>query len=103
MIDDLRTDALHEALSTAEIDDLTLLALFVLAGSGDNVAIRTGDTSIGLGYRAHDTIAAPVVENGVLVRDPETIQAGARRMLRSMPLLRQTWQCKHRPARAHRR
>ena len=61
MIGDLRTDALHEALSNAEISDLTLLALFVLAGSGDNVAIRTGDTSIGLGYRAHDTIAAPVV------------------------------------------
>jgi len=39
MIGDLRTDALHEALSRAPIEDDTLTALLVLALAGRNVAV----------------------------------------------------------------
>jgi ParB family chromosome partitioning protein len=93
MIGDLQTDALHEALGTAEIDDLTLLGLFVLAASGDNVQIRTGDTNLTTTHGAGDPIADAVVANGVLVHDPETIRVSARRMLRYMLSLRQNgWQ-----------
>ena len=93
MIGDFQTDALHQALSTAEIDDLTMLGLFVLAASGRNVEVRSGDTSFTTTYGARDAIAGAVVENGVLLRDPETIRTGARRMLRFMLSLRQSgWQ-----------
>ena len=43
MIGDLRTDALHEALSRAPIEDDTLLALLVLAFAGQNVSIASGN------------------------------------------------------------
>ena len=93
MIGDFQTDALHEALGSTKIDDLTLLGLFVLAASGGNVDVRTGDTSLPMTYGARDAIAGAVVADGVLVRDPETIRAGARRMLRYMLSLRQNnWQ-----------
>jgi ParB family chromosome partitioning protein len=93
MIGDFQTDALHQALGTAEIDDLTMLGLFVLAASGRNVEVRSGDTSLTTACGARDAIAGAVVENGVLVRDPETIRASARRMLRYMLSLRQSgWQ-----------
>jgi len=93
MIGDFQTDALHEALSTAEIDDLTMLGLFVLAASGGNVEVRSGDTSFTTTYGARDAIAGDIVENGLLVHDPETIRTGARRMLRFMLSLRQSgWQ-----------
>ncbi|WP_315927489.1 ParB N-terminal domain-containing protein [Mesorhizobium sp. SP-1A] len=42
MIGDLRTDALHEALSRAPIEDDTLLALLVLAMAGQNVRVDSG-------------------------------------------------------------
>ena len=42
MIGDLRTDALHEALSRAPIEDDTLLALLVLAFAGQNVRVDSG-------------------------------------------------------------
>jgi ParB family chromosome partitioning protein len=93
MIGDFQTDALHQALGTAEIDDLTMLGLFVLAASGRNVEVRSGDTSLTTACGARDAIAGAVVENGVLVRDPETIRASARHMLRYMLSLRQSgWQ-----------
>ena len=43
MIGDLRTDALHEALGRAPIEDDTLLALLVLAFAGQNVSIASGN------------------------------------------------------------
>ena len=43
MIGDLRTDALHEALARAPIEDDTLLALLVLAFAGQNVSIASGN------------------------------------------------------------
>ncbi|MEZ0213207.1 MAG: ParB/RepB/Spo0J family partition protein [Xanthobacteraceae bacterium] len=42
MIGDLRTDALHEALSRAPIEDDTLMALLVLAFAGQNVRVDSG-------------------------------------------------------------
>jgi len=88
-----RRITLHEALNTAEIDDLTMLGLFVLAASGGNVEVRSGDTSVTTTYGARDAIAGAVVESGVLVRDPGTIRTSARRMLRFMLSLRQSgWQ-----------
>jgi ParB/RepB/Spo0J family partition protein len=93
MIGDFQTDALHQALSTGEIDDLTMLGLFVLAASGRNVEVRSGDTSLTTTHGARDAIAGAVAENGVLVRDPEAIRSSARRMLRYMLSLRQSgWQ-----------
>lgn len=93
MIGDMQTDALHESLDHTEIDDVTLLGLFILAASGGNVEVRTGDTSAAWSYGARDAIAGAVVNNGLLVRDPETIRSAARRMLRYMLSLRQNnWQ-----------
>jgi len=43
MIGDLRTDALHEALGRAPIEDDTLLALLVLAFAVQNVSIASGN------------------------------------------------------------
>lgn len=42
MIGDLRTDALHEALARAPIEDDTLMALLVLAFAGTNVSVISG-------------------------------------------------------------
>src|SRR5690606_28457300 len=42
MIGDLRTDALHDALSRAPIEDDTLMALMVLAFAGQNVRVDSG-------------------------------------------------------------
>lgn len=42
MIGDFRTDALHEALGRAPIEDDTLTALLLLAFAGQNVSITTG-------------------------------------------------------------
>lgn len=46
MIGDLRTDALHEALSRAPIEDDTLMALLVLAFAGQNVTVASGARDI---------------------------------------------------------
>ena len=42
MIGDLRTDALHQALREATIDDTTMIALLVLAFAGKNVTVQGG-------------------------------------------------------------
>lgn len=90
MIGDFQTDALHEALSNAEIDDITLLGLFVLAAAGKNVEVRSGDTAVAPGHFARTAIADAVMPDCVLTRDPETVRVTARRMLRYMLTLRQT-------------
>ncbi|SJM34259.1 ParB/RepB/Spo0J family partition protein [Mesorhizobium delmotii] len=46
MIGDLRTDALHEALARAPIEDDTLMALLVLAFAGQNVTVASGTRDI---------------------------------------------------------
>jgi len=48
MIGDLRTDALHEALSRTPIEDDTLMALLVLAFAGTNVTVMSGASDASL-------------------------------------------------------
>ncbi len=77
MISDVQTNALHEVLDQADIDNTTLLGLFVLAVSGGNGEVRTGGTGVSTTYGARDAIAGVVVQNGNLVWGPGTIRIGA--------------------------
>ena len=78
MIGDLRTDALHQALREATIEDGTLLALLVLAFGGRNVSVQSG---AGLGAAERAAICATLTEGGVLTADPATVRAAARSVL----------------------
>ena len=80
LIGELRTEALHQALEAAEIDDPTLIGLLVLAFAGENVTvISPGDSG---GYHAETRRAAyPLVEGGSLTTDPTTLRRSARAML----------------------
>ena len=83
MIGDLRTDALHEALSRAPIEDDTLMALLVLAFAGQNVTVASGTRDIsyygaaGLGEHA----ARLFDEEGKLDFDMETLRVAVRSLL----------------------
>ncbi|MCG8274035.1 ParB/RepB/Spo0J family partition protein [Aquamicrobium sp. NLF2-7] len=83
MIGDLRTDALHEALSRAPIEDDTLMALLVLAFAGQNVSVASGkrDVSfygaVGLGEHA----ARLFDQDGKLEFDMETLRIAVRSLL----------------------
>ena len=81
LIGELRTEALHQALEQAEIDDPTLIGLLVLAFAGENVSvISPGDS-----YRTETRRAArPLVEGGSLTTDPTTLRRAARAMLASV-------------------
>lgn len=78
MIGDYRTDALHAALKQAEIDDVTLVGLLVLALAGRNVTVQTG-----LDARSIDRggLVAPIVAGGVLSADHGAIRTAARAIL----------------------
>ena len=78
MIGDFRTDALHEALRNAPIEDDTLLALLVLAFASRNVSVQSG---VALGIHERQEIADMVTEGGVLTADTETLRIAARAML----------------------
>ena len=80
LIGELRTEALHQALGAAEIDDATLIGLLVLAFAGENVTvISPGDSG---GYHAETKrVAYPLVEGGSLTTDPTTLRRSARAML----------------------
>jgi len=78
MIGDFRTDALHQALQHAPIEDDTLLALLVLAFAGLNVSVQGG---AGLGKPDREEIAAMLTEGGVLTADTATLRIAARAML----------------------
>ena len=79
MIGDLRTDALHEALARAPIEDDTLLALLVLAFAGQNVSIASGNAD---GYARIGRHAARLIgEDGKLGLDRDTLQQVARATL----------------------
>jgi ParB family chromosome partitioning protein len=89
MIGDLQTDALHEALSSVEIDDQTLIALLVVAFAGENVTVRTGEKIEAREvYHRRETIAATLTPGGDLTADPATIRTAARDMLRHALSLR---------------
>ncbi|UVK48435.1 ParB N-terminal domain-containing protein (plasmid) [Mesorhizobium sp. AR07] len=83
MIGDLRTDALHEALSRAPIGDDTLMALLVLAFAGQNVTVASGARDIsyygaaGLGEHA----ARLFDQEGKLEFDMDTLRIAVRSLL----------------------
>ncbi|RWA78234.1 ParB N-terminal domain-containing protein [Mesorhizobium sp.] len=82
MIGDLRTDALHEALSRAPIEDDTLFALLVLAFAGQNVRVDSGaggDFRFGGRFGRH---AASLFDaEGKFAFDMDTLRVAARGVL----------------------
>jgi ParB family chromosome partitioning protein len=82
MIGDIRTDALHEALSRAPIEDDTLLALLVLAFAGQNVRVDSGaGGDHGFGRRMPRHAAALFDAESKFAFDPETLRIAARGVL----------------------
>lgn len=82
MIGDFRTDALHEALQRAPIEDDTLMALLVIAFAGQNVRVDTGAGNTGSFRSQIAPHAATLVdEAGNLAFDPETLRVAARSVL----------------------
>jgi ParB family chromosome partitioning protein len=78
MIGDLRTDALHQALAEAPIEDDTLIALLVLAFGGSNVRVESGSGASGDDRR---TIGRELMTDGLLTADPDRLRQAARKML----------------------
>lgn len=82
MIGDLRTDALHEALTRAPIEDDTLTALLVLALTGQNVTIASGASDNPYGHAKCAAHAVRLIgEEGRLSFDRETLGQVARSVL----------------------
>jgi ParB family chromosome partitioning protein len=82
MIGDLRTDALHEALSRAPVGDDTLLALLVLAFAGQNVRVDSGaGGDHGYGRRMPRHAATLFDAEGKFAFDAETLRIAARGVL----------------------
>jgi hypothetical protein len=78
----LCTDALHEALARAPIEDDTLIALLILAFSGTNVSIASGASDNPYGYAKCGPHAARLIgENGKLSFDRKTLIQAARSVL----------------------
>jgi ParB/RepB/Spo0J family partition protein len=83
MVGDLRTDALHEALSRAPIEDDTLMALLVLAFAAQNVTVASGTRDMsyygaaGLGEHA----ARLFDHDGKLEFDMGTLRVAVRSLL----------------------
>lgn len=82
MIGDFRTDALHEALGRAPIEDDMLMALLVLAFAGLNVRVDSGASDSVYGPKRFRRHAARLLsEDGKLAFDMETVRVTARSML----------------------
>nr|WP_172691472.1 ParB N-terminal domain-containing protein [Agrobacterium tumefaciens]ASK44452.1 plasmid partitioning protein [Agrobacterium tumefaciens] len=82
MIGDFRTDALHEALGRAPIEDDMLMALLVLAFAGLNVRVDSGASDTVFGPKRFKRHAARLIgEDGRLAFDGETLRVAARSML----------------------
>ena len=82
MIGDLRTDALHEALARAPIEDDTLMALLILAFTGMNVTVASGASDNPYGHAKCGPHAARLIgEDGKLAFDRETLVQAARSVL----------------------
>ena len=82
MIGDFRTDALHEALGRAPIEDDTLMALLVLAFAGLNVRVDSGASETVFGPKRFGRHAARLVgEDGKLTFDMDTLRVAARSVL----------------------
>ncbi len=82
MIGDFRTDALHEALQRAPIEDDTLMALLVIAFAGQNVRVDTGSgNTASFGSQIAPYAASLVDEHGKLSFDTETLRVAVRSVL----------------------
>ena len=82
MIGDFRTDALHEALARAPIEEDTLMALLVLAFAGRNVSVDSGSSDTVYGHARLERHAAILFgEGGRLDYDRETLQQVVRKVL----------------------
>lgn len=82
MIGAFRTDALHEALRNAPIEDDTLLALLVLAVAGLNVSVQSAHDSGIWGRCRFDQHAVQLVDaKGALAFEREALQRAARSTL----------------------
>ena len=82
MIGDFRTDALHDALGRAPIEDDMLMALMVLAFAGQNVRVDSGaDGTFYAGKRFSRHAVALFDENGKLAFDQDTLRVAVRSVL----------------------
>ena len=82
MIGDLRTDALHEALARAPIEDDTLMALLVLALAGRNISVQSGASDGVYGFARMERHAVQLVDgDGKLAFDRDTLRVAARSAL----------------------
>jgi ParB family transcriptional regulator, chromosome partitioning protein len=82
MIGDFRTDALHEALGRAPIEDDMLMALLVLSLAGLNVRIDSGANDQVFGRGRFERHAARLfADNGQLSFDRDTVRVAARSAL----------------------
>ncbi len=90
MIGDIRTDALHEALGRAPIEEDTLLALLVLAFAGQNVSIASGASDNPYGHaRVERHVVRLISQEGKLDFDRETLHQVARSVLSDVLSCRQ--------------
>ncbi|NTB74777.1 plasmid partitioning protein, partial [Agrobacterium tumefaciens] len=81
MIGDYRTDALHEALGRAPIEDDMLMALLILAFTGQNVSVTNrNDSYYGNSKLAKHAVALFDAE-GNLAFDMDTLRVAARSLL----------------------
>ncbi|WP_157016904.1 ParB N-terminal domain-containing protein [Mesorhizobium xinjiangense] len=82
MIGDLRTDALHEALARAPIEDDTLMALLILAFAGQNVRVDSGaggDFRFGNRFGRHAAMLFDA--QGKFAFDADTLRVAMRNVL----------------------
>lgn len=82
MIGDFRTDALHEALGRAPIEDDMLMALLVLAFAGQNVRVDSGaDGTFYGGKRFSRHVIGLFDEHGKLAFDQDSLRVAVRSVL----------------------
>ncbi|NTI26569.1 ParB N-terminal domain-containing protein (plasmid) [Rhizobium rhizogenes] len=82
MIGDFRTDALHDAFGRTPIEDDMLMALLVLAFSGQNVRVDSGaDGTFYAGKRFSRHAVALFDEHGKLAFDQDTLRVAVRSVL----------------------
>jgi ParB family transcriptional regulator, chromosome partitioning protein len=82
MIGDFRTDALHDALGRAPIEDDMLMALTVLAFAGQNVRVDSGAGGTFYGGKRFSRHAISLFdESGKLAFDQDTLRVAVRSLL----------------------
>jgi ParB family transcriptional regulator, chromosome partitioning protein len=82
IIGDLRTDALHEALARAPIEDDELMALLVLSFAGSNVTIASATPNAGYGFAKCESAAVQLIlADGSINLDQTVLRQAARSVL----------------------